>query len=123
MRCSECDKVCFCFFLDWATEHVKSSYLNVCDLPKRISDKGVSKEPLMTFDNRPDTITERFDGCLTGGQVYRCYTAAVGPEYRRFNPPLSNKDKVMECGMERQREVKPSYPNANSTLRIGLNWK
>lgn len=69
------------------------------------SDKTVSKEPLMTFDNRPDTIAEIFDGCLTGGQVYRCCTAAVGPEYRRFNPPLRNKDKVMGYGMERQREV------------------
>lgn len=75
----------------------------------RISDKAVSKDPLMTFDNRPDTITEIFDGCLTEGQVYRYYTAAVGPEYRRFNPPLSNKDKVMGYGMERQREVEPSY--------------
>lgn len=73
----------------------------------RNSDKAVSKEPLMTFDNRPDTITEIFEGCLTGGQDYRCYTAAVGPEYRRFNPPLNIKNKVMGYG--RQREVKPSY--------------
>lgn len=49
----------------------------------------------MTFDNRPDTITEIFDGCLTRGQVYRRYISAVGSEYRRFNPPLSNRDKVM----------------------------
>lgn len=102
--------VFFFFFLKTgSTEHVKSSYQNVCDLPTRISDKAVSKEPLMTFDNRPDTITEIFDGCLTRGQVYRCYTAAVGQENRRFNPPLSNKDNLMGYGMERQREVEPSY--------------
>lgn len=30
--------------------HVKSSDLNVCDLPTYISDKAVSSKPLMTFD-------------------------------------------------------------------------
>lgn len=30
--------------------HVKSSDLNVCDLPTYISDKAVSSKQLMTFD-------------------------------------------------------------------------
>lgn len=56
MRCSECDKVCL---LDWAIEHVKSSDLNVCDLPMHISDKAVSSKPLMTFDNAL-TLSQRY---------------------------------------------------------------
>lgn len=75
----------------------------------------------MTFDNRPDTITEIFDGCLTRGQVYRCCTAAVGQENTRFNPQLSNKDNLMGYGTERQREVEPSYQMQPQILRFGLN--
>lgn len=56
MRCSECDKVCL---FDWAIEHVKSSDLNVCDLPTHISDKAVSSKPLMTFDNAL-TLSRRY---------------------------------------------------------------